>query len=410
MKKSREFFIVVACFLMFSILFNIPLSTGSGEERDDFSINSVLIKASIVEGKEMNKTLSIGRGIGQQVNLEVEGIKGVRLGEESFVLNNEETKNINVIFSSEGLKPGVYTGRIKISDDKSFSYVSLVLEIESMDVFYDANLDIPPKYSTIDVGGQLVAQVKVFDLTWGGITQGLGVNSVDIDYEVYDLKGNAVSSQSENLAVDRQTSINKNIDFPKNVERGDYVLAVIVKYKSSISVSSQLFKINGEDKGLDIFEGGFDIKFILLLVVALIFFLVIIGVFVYLIRGRDKMIMAIRKYNDYDFRRRKDFIYEQRKALLKKENIKKPGIEAEVKKKIARLKRKYAERKKDAESVAKKGDRKKMGRMLNEWKKKGYNTLGIEYKLKGLNNSEMKGILNSWKKKYGEDEGYKNRG
>lgn len=417
MKRGRYADSALIGIIIFCLLI-LPFVGAADSEQtgQSFSINSVLIKASVVKGEEVNKTISVGRGTGQQINLEVENIPGVSLSEESFVLNSEETKNIIVTFNSKELEPGVYSGRVQISDDGSYSYVPLILEVESQDVFYDANLDIPPKYSTINAGGQLVAQVKIFDLTWGGITQGLGANSVDIDYEVYDLRGNVISSQSENLVVDKQVLINKNVDFPKEMEKGEYVFAVIIRYKSSIGTSSQLFKINGEvSKNGAFFKGtGVDSDFALLVGLVLIFFLVIIGVFVYIIHGRDKMLVELQRYNSNDFTRRKEFILEQQKALLRKRKNNKPNFEKEIKnevsKKLESLKKHYAKRKSEAEKAAKKGDKIQMKKMLESWKKKGYNTSGMEYKLKGLSNKEMKEVLSSWKNKYGgAGEEYKNR-
>ena len=41
-----------------------------------------------------------------------------------------------------------------------------------------------------------------------------------------------------------------------------------------------------------------------------------------------------------------------------------------------------------------------MKKKLEEWKKKGYNTMALEYKLKDLSVNEMNNLLDKWKRKY----------
>jgi alanyl-tRNA synthetase len=83
-------------------------------------------------------------------------------------------------------------------------------------------------------------------------------------------------------------------------------------------------------------------------------------------------------------------------------------IQREIEQKISELREKQAARVEELKKLKRKGNVKEMKARVSEWKKKGYNTLTLDYKLKGLNVKEMKQIMDKWKKKY-KTEGYKKK-
>ena len=67
---------------------------------------------------------------------------------------------------------------------------------------------------------------------------------------------------------------------------------------------------------------------------------------------------------------------------------------------VADVKNWTNERTKKIEQLRKDGKVNDMKRQIQDWKKKGYSTLPLEYKVKGLSGGEMKKILSDWKAKY----------
>src|SRR5205823_1814544 len=120
-----------------------------------------------------------------------------------------------------------------------------VFEVESKDVFFDSNLEIPVKYSDISPGDNMVVQLNVFDL-FSGTKTGLNSSSVDVEYTIHDLDGNKIISEHETLVVDNQISITKTMQFPKTIKTGQYVLSVVLNYRSSVGISSELFTISNK--------------------------------------------------------------------------------------------------------------------------------------------------------------------
>src|SRR3989344_9083780 len=82
---------------------------------DELDFGNLLVKASMKEGETATKILSLSSDVQESIVLEVLKIEGVSLSDENVVIGKNEKKSIRVIFDSKGLKPGVYTGNLKIT-------------------------------------------------------------------------------------------------------------------------------------------------------------------------------------------------------------------------------------------------------------------------------------------------------
>ncbi len=367
---------------------------------------SVLLKISLHEGDKTEKLISLSSDVGGQFNLNIEGVKGVSLGETDFVLKKGEQKQVSVKFDSGGLKPGVYVGSVRVVNEKDISNIPIIFEVESKDIFFDINLDIPPQYTSVEPGGKFIAQLKVFDLTSGGTTPGLGATNVKMNYFFYSLDGKVLSSEDENVVVDQSTRITKTMSLPADVSPGDYVFVSSAGYKSSLGVASQIITVTKPQKsflsGGSSSRGGLDLTLILIVGGIVGFIILIIFLFVYLIHDRDKLILELRKYNSIELRRQQQFLLAQQKLLTQTGRVSRKEIKKEVKKKIVKLKEKHKEREIVFKKLEKAGNKEEMQRRLNEWKREGYNTMLLESKVKGMKEGDMKSIMAKWKK-----QGYK---
>jgi len=287
----------------------------------DLEISSLLLKVSLKEGESVTKSFTVTSPEGSDYNLEVVSVPGVGLSENSFVLGEGEKKAIDVKFDGAGVGPAVYVGSIDISSLDEALSLPVILEVESKDIFFDANLDIPPVYTDIEPGGKVVAQVKIFDLTSGGGTSegvdDLGTVSVDLEYSVYDLQGNVLSSESERMVIDKQAQVTKTFSFPEKIDEGDYVMSVLVRYGSSVGISSQMFSISGLVMESPAPFSGFG-STTLVFVLILAFTLGIVFLFVYILRDRDKFIADLRRYHSRELKTQKEFLMEQARFLRRR--------------------------------------------------------------------------------------------
>ena len=363
---------------------------------DGFDVNTLLLKVTLPEMTSVSKTISIKSSSGGDFSLEVEKVRGVGLSDYNFSLGRDERKIVEVNFDASSLEPGIYVGSIKISDRKETKALPLIFEIHSEDVIYGLNLDIPPRYTDISPGGKLIAQLKVFDLTAdGGASAGLGSNRVDINYYVYSVKEGLISSESESIIVNREVQLTKTISLPGSIKEEEYVFGAAVKYSSSIATSSRIFRVSAPQK-----EPFFlDSNIIWILVIIIIFFLGIVFLFIYLIKDRDRMFIELRKYNEWEAKKQKELLLAQARALKDRKKFDEGKIERNVENRVKALKYKQEKRIQEFKKLRSKGSQEEMKKKLSEWKKSGYNTLALEYKLNGLSKKEMKEIMDKWKGK-----------
>lgn len=384
--KKRVLIGFLAMFLIFSLSFVLA----------DFDVSSVLLKVSVQKGGTAERMIKINSEEGGEFRLDV-NLEGVSVGESSFVLQKGETKDIRIYFDSSSVAEGVYVGHIAISGSGRDERLPVIFEVESRDVFFDSNLNIPQQYVEVLPGGKLVAEIKIFDLVSGGTTNGLSATNIDVEYHVYDIYGSEISSESESVVIDKQTQITKTLSIPKDIERGQYVFGVSVKHSSSVGTSSQVFNIGNREISFSF--GKFDGEFFAILIIVVIFLLGLVLLFIYLLRDRDRLFLGLKKHNTEELKRQKELLLAQAR-VMRGRGISRKRVEREVKKNVTALKDKQKKRIEEMRKLKEAGDVKKMKKKLNEWKKKGYNTLALEYKLKGLSTGEMKNLLKKWKKEY----------
>lgn len=390
--KGERIFI----FLIFAVLLSGIVC--AQETTSSFDLNSLVMKSTLTPGDYVSKVLTISRGNGQQVNLEVVGVKGVTLSESKFNLG-ANAENIRVNFNSSDLNPGVQVGSVKVFDSTNTYLLPIIFEVESEDVFYDANLDVPPQYSVISPGEKLVAQVKIFDLTSGGTAEGLGANAVNVEYKISDLSGGIVSSESENVVVNKQYQLTKTVTFPQGAKEGQYVISVVVKYKGSMGTASYLFSV--QNKGIfsglsGIFSGlGSNL---LLIVVILVLFLFMVFFFVYFIKERDNTLGQLRDCMEKEYNERVEMLKRQEEQLRRR-GVDERVVVAESRPVLRRLKEVKEKRKKEISKIEKIKDKKSREKKFTELMKKKGSLLALSSMAKGINIDDIRAIESKWKKK-----------
>jgi hypothetical protein len=352
--------------------------------REDFEVDSLLLKVSLSEGEIVEKEIKISGISDSDLTLSVENLQGVSLSERDLFLMNGESKKIPVSFDARDLSAGVYVGKLLISSGLDSASVPVIFEVESEDVFFDLNLDVSNKYSNVRPGDDFVVSLRIYDLA------NLGTSKADLEYYVRSIDGDLIVSESDSIVVSDESSISKTIALPMDIVEGTYVFSSVIKYKSSLGASSRFFDVSNkrfEDSGF----GSLDVNLSFVLIIILVLFLM--GLIIYLLRGRDEMMVELRKYNSSELQKQKYILSSQAEVLGSKEDFDRSEVDKEIKAKVKELKKKQKERVSSFKSLSKKGDKKAMKKQLNEWKKKGYYTSFLEHKLRGLSNLEMKKII-----------------
>lgn len=271
-KLNRQIWIFSYLIFFFILLFVIPIvSAGLFEmKQNDFEVGSIFLKISLESQGETFADLKIknfekpGNFLISVKNLESTFI----IDDNKFELGVNEEKNIRIHIKSNGEKPGIYIGKILVSNGIQDKEVPVILEIQSKEVIFDSTLNLYPPGKEIFPGEKLTADIKFFDLT------DFGKSNVLVEYAIMDFDGILLASDSENLVIDEKLDYSKSFDIPENRGIGSYVLSVIVNYKNSTGISSRVFEVEKEKKDINLsntFVIVFGFGFLLVVAVFIMF-------------------------------------------------------------------------------------------------------------------------------------------
>lgn len=382
----------------------LPLFFSLVAATETFTVNNVLLKVSLHQGESVVKTLGVTAIAPSSFEVSVDDLSGVTLSTGGFDLKAGEKKDITLDVNAELLEPGVYVGHITLKNSEEQIDIPVVLEIESQDVFFDLNLDIPPQYSQIAPGDKFIVQVKVFDLTGFKAAGSLGPSPVTLTYELKSVNGDVLSIESENIIVDKQAQLTKTFILPPKIREGEYFFTATARHKTSLGSASYFFVVRSLSPASNSF---FTPEFIAILVAFGLFFLIVLAFIIYLVRDRNKLFAELYHYNEHELQHHEHLLRQQAK-ILEQKGAPRERVEKEVNAKLVTIRKSQEKRVNELKKMQQTGNVEGMKQKLSLWKRQGYSTQGLEHKLKGLSTKDMKRLMTGWKKSY-RTEDYKNR-
>ncbi len=291
------------------------------EKKPDFSVVPSSIQEQTPLGDTKTSTIVI-RNTGSthlDFALSISTINDfVSLSSNGFSLGpgQEKSVDINII----GKQLGSYFGEIKIAASGIEKIVTIVVDVQSTQVLFDVKMDIPSGYKEVAPGEDLKTQITLFNVGSG--------KKVDVTptYLIKDKSGRVVYESSETFAVEVQKSYTKAIRIPKNLNPGDYLAIVELRYENSFAVSSELFKVVQKEQGIaSIPSSNTSITFVFIIFAGLL------SLFVYLLVPKFK-------FPGIKFRKLNKIINEMQKAVDNDNTSKAEELYIEVKKLYPSLK------------------------------------------------------------------------
>lgn len=216
-----------------------------------FRIAPESIKEFVALGASKSSIISI-KNTGEEdlsFSAAIEGVKEFAfLSETGFSLKPGEEKalELNII----GKKLGSYLGQALIKSGDIERLVNIIVEVESESVLFDAKIDIPSAYREVEAGGEIKTQITLLNV---GPPRKVDVTTT---YIIKDRTGRVIYESSETFAVEKQTSYSKSFKIPSNLEPGDYLAIVELRYEKSFAVSSELFTVTGEKMGINLVKSN----------------------------------------------------------------------------------------------------------------------------------------------------------
>lgn len=245
-----------------------PPSGGGAVRVSNFSLDRDLIKVSLKQGETKREKIII-KNIGNtrlDLTLESSLKEFIAISEESFSLNAEETKTINIdFFAKENEIPDAYIGRILVEGDGITKAINIIIEIKEKKPIFDVSIDVTTKQ--VNAGGEVEADINI--VNFGDL------ENIDIlvYYAIKDFQQNILSFKEESIFIRDEVNITKKLRVPASAPFGAYVFYSKVSYRN-ISAS-----------GADVFMVSEKISLFNLILIILIIVLVIL---IYLIKRRNK--------------------------------------------------------------------------------------------------------------------------
>jgi len=158
---------------------------------------------------------------------------------------------------------GVYTTKLILEAGGIKKELPLIITADSGEKLFDVILDIPSRYKEAEAGGIVSTKTTIFNL--GAST----AVDVVVNYVIKDFDDHIILQTSETVAVETRATIVKDILLPRNLKPGRYLLITEVRYKETVSVSSDTFVVvEGKERSETIIYLSFIITFIALFALA----------------------------------------------------------------------------------------------------------------------------------------------
>ena len=341
------------------------------------------INMNLISGAEARTSIKITNNEKESHNFKLEFLgldKIASLSETEFSLESKESKEIKIIFNNPQNVSQVYFANLMVTNANFKKQIPVLLTFRDSASLFSIIQKPIPKYFDVYPGGKLGVDISVFGS--GGKDYS---KEVKASYELLSPEESIFYSE-ENLIVGNEYHFSKVFDISPELSYGKYVLVTSVEYNGIKSVSSYLFEIKPKQNEF------FLEKTNLLILVFFAFVILIVILFIYFIKSRDELLLALRKQQSRELTKNIELI----SAVQKRIPAKKEKFEKAKKKVVIKIKKRQEKQIKELSRLKKKGVKKdKIKTQLEKWKKQGYGFPEIKREIPEKNINEQ---IKSWKK------------
>ncbi len=229
----------------------------------NFEVDKVMMKAVLGPDDQTVGEFSVTNLESRDVNVDVSSsLKTARLSEQSFSLQPNEKKVVNVYFDQPSR---INTFEISI-EYTGFEYIlPIIVELEDKEFTFDSTVEVNQTTRKIMAGEKIKAQLDFFAL------EDVGTQKIGVEYIIFDQINNQVISEKEEVFVSNRNIQTKEIEIPDYLGSGRYVLAVVTSYQSEFSTSTATFEVEAKPQTATFATAG--IILFLIVSVLLVFFM-----------------------------------------------------------------------------------------------------------------------------------------
>ncbi|MDP2672810.1 MAG: hypothetical protein Q8O84_03290 [Nanoarchaeota archaeon] len=318
------------------------------------------INLNLVSGAEAITSIKITNNEEESHDFKIE-FKGLdeiaSISETEFSLESKKSKEIKIIFNDPKNFSHVYFANLIVTNTNFKKNIPVLLTFRDSASLFSIIQKPITKYFDVYPGGKLGVEIDVFGS--GGKDYS---KEVKASYELLSPEESIFYSE-ENLIVGNEYSFSKVFDINPELPYGKYVLVTSIEYNEIKSISSYLFEVKPKQNEF------FLEKTNLLILVFFAFVILIIVLFIYFIKSRDELLLALRKQQSRELAKNIELIT----AVQRRVPDKKETLERTKKKVVIKIKKRQEKQIKELRRLKNKGVKKdKIKTQLEKWKKQGY--------------------------------------
>jgi hypothetical protein len=216
-------------------------------KQESITSDQILFKVLLKESESFEGVLTLRNfeSSSKDVTLST-SLTDIVLFEDSPIQLTPGSNEIPIEFKAPS-SSGIYVGVITVESSKSRFTIPVVIEIETSTVAFDTNLNLIT--DSITPNSDLSFEVRLFNFIDSEL------NSIDIEYTILDEEGTLVYTETENVILESQVSVNKDISIPNNFPEGSYVLGAKIVSDDTVGTSTKVFEVSSriEDKSSVVF-------------------------------------------------------------------------------------------------------------------------------------------------------------
>lgn len=288
-----------------------PREAAAGLIIDDFLISEDILKIGLKQSQSLEKRVTVSNVGKEKLLIEIiNPLPGIlAIYPLTFTINAGEKKEIVLTFNpKQDTAPDVYFEQVefKVTRGEMYSrkYLTIVLEIESDEILFDASMDLAEK--TIMLGNQLKASISLFNIRM------TGTEEIKLIYTVTDINNNVVYEEEELLTVEERVSFTKTINLLEKIVPGQYLFSLKILSGESFATAAEMFTIKSPPTIMDELAAPLTEKPFLIVSLIPIIALLLVIVLIVLFLVHKKI--------------RKQRTIVREKIIIKKEKVLKPKI------------------------------------------------------------------------------------
>jgi len=344
MRKKR----IVIGIILIIILVGAFFFLNETLQKTSFEVTPILFKIILDKGENVETSLSL-KNLGEDdlFKFSVADLnKVLYLEKDVLKINKGETKALNISLS--GLeKYGVYVGHISISNKLEEMKIPVIASIHTPNQLFAMNLNVASENKQLTKNDNLVTEINFFNL------YDQQLHFLNLNYQIFDLGGEVIFSEFENVTIRSRTSFTKKFSLPENIGNGDYVFVVSLDYLNTSTTSNYLFSVVPR-KSFSFFNID-SLAIIVVVFIMLTFFLIL-----YVIHERKKLISRLKEQHKIQIKISSKGIGSEAKKFI---------VAAKTKKEKKKIKKEFTDAKKKILGELRKQHRKQI-RELKELKNK----------------------------------------